>query len=245
VSTIIASLNVRGASKGRSKQLAARLRSYEPTVLLLTETPATSRLFELLAPDYPYLHASGSDSSARGAAVLSKAPLIALPTHSGIASRCAAAIVSGNTFVALYGPAKWKDAMALGEFWNATAGFLAQMSQPVVVSGDLNMGFSKLDNQIGTTRSWKRCADPNYQQLLDAGLTDAWRHVRGVDCREFSYYPSRRTGGREPHGRRLDHMLVSSSLEGQVQSCYYDHTTREYQDGQRVSDHSAMILKLQ
>ena len=244
--TRVASWNVRGASKPRARGIASRIQSYDADVVLLTEAGEGSAVFGLLADTYLHVHFSNAGARQRGSAILSKRPAVVdsgMPAT--LCNRCVAVEADGVTFMALYGPANWSDSELHGAFWRDALAYLKQKAaKDMLVSGDFNIGHSAEDNQIGSTSAWKRSADPYYREFVNAGFVDAWRKQHGSSAREYSYFPGRRTSGKEPHGRRLDHVFVSAGLASRIKACRYDHTARELTKDRRDSDHSALLIDL-
>lgn len=73
-----------------------------------------------------------------------------------------------------------------------------------------------------------------FDALLEQGGIDAWR-TRNPEAREFTWF-SRGYN----NGFRLDHALVSPSLDQKIKDVRYSHTERE----EGVTDHSVMVMDL-
>lgn len=243
--TKVVSWNIHGAST-RTDAMASRVSRYDADVVILSEAVERLSIFDILRERYPHMRFSAGDKKHRGSAILSKSALIKDETMPAILQgRCVSAETGGILYMALYGPATWKSLARHDAFWTAVIEYLASnANRDLLVSGDFNLGNAEADNEIGLTSNWKRFADPYYQKLTDLRFVDAWRQQHGADAREYSYYPHKRSGGKEPHGRRLDHLFVSANLAPRLAACSYDHGARTSESGKADSDHSAIQVDI-
>jgi len=100
----------------------------------------------------------------------------------------------------------------------------------LVVGGDLNVLEPTHQPHYSFLREWKY---EFYESFKENGFIDAFR-LFYPDVLEYSWY------GREGYGYRYDHCFVSKSLKKYIRMCQYLHKPRK----ERLSDHSAMLLKL-
>jgi len=80
----------------------------------------------------------------------------------------------------------------------------------------------------------------HFQQLLSAGLTDAFRLFEQPP-KSWSWWDYRNLAFRKNQGLRIDHILVSEALRTSVQACVIDKLPRK---NERPSDHAPVILTL-
>ena len=80
----------------------------------------------------------------------------------------------------------------------------------------------------------------HFQQLLGAGLTDAFRLFEQPP-KSWSWWDYRNLAFRKNQGLRIDHILVSEALRGTVQACMIDKLPRK---NERPSDHAPVIVTL-
>lgn len=103
------------------------------------------------------------------------------------------------------------------------------LAEDSVLMGDLNTG-RHYEDEAGATF----VSAHQFDALLEQGWIDAWR-TRNPEAREFTWF-SRGYN----NGFRLDHALVSPSLDQKIKDVCYSHTERE----EGVTDHSLMVMDL-
>ena len=81
----------------------------------------------------------------------------------------------------------------------------------------------------------------HFQALLALGLTDAYRLFE-QPAKSFSWWDYRMLGFQKNRGLRIDHILVSAPLLGQVQACTVDRAPRKWE---KPSDHAPVTVTLQ
>ena len=79
-----------------------------------------------------------------------------------------------------------------------------------------------------------------FQQLLALGLTDSFRMFDQLP-KSFSWWDYRMLGYQKNRGLRIDHVLVSDALKGQVKSCTIDRVPRKWE---KPSDHAPVTVEL-
>ena len=80
----------------------------------------------------------------------------------------------------------------------------------------------------------------HFQALIDLGLSDAFRLFEQPE-KSYSWWDYREFAFRRNRGLRIDHILVSQALKGQVSSCVIDKLPRK---NERPSDHVPVIVTL-
>jgi len=100
----------------------------------------------------------------------------------------------------------------------------------LIVCGDLNVLEPNHQPHYPFLCDWEYELYESFEQI---GFIDAFRLFYPDIC-EYSWY------GREGYGYRYDHCFISKEIEKYTKSCFYIHEPRK----NRLSDHSAMILKM-
>lgn len=80
----------------------------------------------------------------------------------------------------------------------------------------------------------------HFQGLLDLGLVDAFRLFEHPP-KTFSWWDYRMLGFQKNRGLRIDHVLVSTALQGSVTACEVDRAPRKWT---KPSDHAPVVLSL-
>jgi exodeoxyribonuclease III len=80
----------------------------------------------------------------------------------------------------------------------------------------------------------------HFQSLLGLGLVDAFRLFDQAP-KSWSWWDYRNLAFRKNQGLRIDHILVSDALRGQVQACVIDKLPRK---NERPSDHAPVVVTL-
>lgn len=79
-----------------------------------------------------------------------------------------------------------------------------------------------------------------FRQLLALGLTDTFRMFDQLP-KSFSWWDYRMLGYQKNRGLRIDHVLVTDALKGQVKSCTIDRIPRKWE---KPSDHAPVTIEL-
>lgn len=79
-----------------------------------------------------------------------------------------------------------------------------------------------------------------FQALLQLGLHDAYRLFEQAE-KTYSWWDYREFAFRRNRGLRIDYILVSEALKGQVLSCSIDKLPRK---SERPSDHTPVVVEL-
>ena len=80
----------------------------------------------------------------------------------------------------------------------------------------------------------------HFKALIELGLLDAFRMFEQPD-KSYSWWDYREMAFRRNRGLRIDHILVSTALKPQVQSCTIDKLPRK---NERPSDHAPVTVTL-
>lgn len=234
--------NIANPSKERAGKQALWLKQRPEDVLLLTEVKHSKGCIFLER----YLWAFGynvifpkPEENEYGVMVISKNKLT--PTGFSrlikyLPSRVASVKFNQLEIIGVYVPSRGFDE---GQRLVKKKSFLDSLSDALMKSGspgqrifcgDLNV---LEPNHIPHYNYFKDWEYDFYGGLAKHRLRDAFRDLH-PEAEEHSWF------GRTGKGYRYDHCFVSDDLKNAVQECYYLHEPRET----KLSDHSAMILKL-
>jgi exodeoxyribonuclease III len=133
---------------------------------------------------------------------------------------------------------RWLDAL---QAWVRAE--LAQHKQ-LVLMGDYNI--APEDRDVFDPVGWAgqiHCTvqeRDHFASLLGLGLVDAFRLFEQPP-KSWSWWDYRNLAFRKNQGLRIDHILVSTALQAQVQACVIDKLPRK---NERPSDHAPVVLTL-
>jgi exodeoxyribonuclease-3 len=122
----------------------------------------------------------------------------------------------------------------------------AEMSQhpQLAVLGDFNVAPQDQDSfdpeGLRDTIHHTREERAHFEALLSLGLVDAFRMFDQPE-KSFSWWDYRMLGFQKNRGLRIDHILVSTTLTGKVQSCEIDRAPRK---NPQPSDHTPVIATM-
>ena len=253
----IATFNVNGI-KTRLPNLLEWLEREQPDVACLQELKALDGMFPheaLLAAGYHALWKG--QRSWNGVAILARGrqpvevrrelPGDPLDEH----SRYLEAAVDGVIVACLYLPngnpqpgPKFDYKLAWFERLLAHARALADSGHPVVLAGDYNV--VPTDADIYSTRSWLQNAllqpapRAAYRRLLAQGWTDAIRALH-PDARIYTFWDYLRNGWPRDAGLRIDHLLLSESVQPRLVNAGVDKHVRGRAN---ASDHAPVWVEL-
>ena len=80
----------------------------------------------------------------------------------------------------------------------------------------------------------------HFRKLIELGLHDSFRMFEQPE-KSYSWWDYRMLGYQKNRGLRIDHILVSHSLQPQVKSCSVDRTPRKWQ---KPSDHAPVTVEI-
>lgn len=114
----------------------------------------------------------------------------------------------------------------------------------LVLMGDFNITFDDADvwDPEGLREAIHCTTEErsHLQALVGLGLHDAHR-LFAQPPRSFSWWDYRMLGFQKNRGLRIDHILVSDALQGQVRTCTIDRAPRK---NPQPSDHAPVLLTL-
>ncbi len=131
------------------------------------------------------------------------------------------------------------------EFLDAMAKRCADLSgRPLVVAGDFNIAPADIDvwdpeRFLGSTHVTDE-ERSRFQQILDAGLLDAFRCVE-PETVQHTWWDYRAGAFHRGHGLRIDLILASSDIAERITSC---GMVREFRKGPKPSDHAPVLLEI-
>lgn len=114
----------------------------------------------------------------------------------------------------------------------------------LIVAGDFNI--APEDRDVHDPEAWEGSvlvSDPErkkFHQLLELGFKDSFRLFDQPEA-SFSWWDYRAAAFRRNHGLRIDHILVSDQLAGQVTLSTIDRAPRQLD---RPSDHAPVVATL-
>ncbi len=253
----IATFNVNNVNK-RLPNLLRWLDAAKPDVVCLQELKAEDHAFPAAA-----IQAAGygavwvGQRSWNGVAILARGaePVEtrrALPGDpADVQSRYIEAAVGGVLVCSLYLPngnpqpgPKFAYKLAWFERLIAHAATLAASGLPVVLAGDYNVVPSPSDMYASKSHDDNALVQPEsraaYARLLAQGWTDALRTMH-PDEPSYTFWAYLRNGWGRDAGWRLDHLLLSPSLAGQMVAAGVD---RDVRGEAEASDHAPAWVEL-
>jgi exonuclease III len=242
------SWNIQQGGGTRIPRIVESVVTHDPDVIMLGEfrtRPGVALCVALVSRGWRYVESTSPIGSDNGLCVLSRTPMER-------ARLCPAPPENHARWLDVYFPAhklgvgvlhilclvpKLSDGLkdeAKVRFWNAVLGAAqSRLGEPFLFIGDFNTGVHLMD-EVGRTFA---CSE-HFAKLSTLGWTDMWRHYnRGKT--EWTWY-SKRKGGVQGNGFRLDHAFAAPSLVPRIASCRYSHKEREG----RISDHSILIVEV-
>jgi exodeoxyribonuclease-3 len=254
----VATFNVNNINK-RLPNLLAWLAAGRPDIVALQELKAKDAAFPVAAVEAAgYGAAWQGEKTWNGVALLARGaePVVirrSLPGDENNAqARYIEAAISGIVVASIYAPngnpqpgPKFEYKLAWMSRLIAHAADLKAAGVPVILAGDYNVAPTEID--IYPTRSWDDDAliQPaprrSFSRLVDQGWTDAIRHLH-PDERIYSFWTYWRGRFERDHGLRLDHILLSPDLAGNLIEAGVDRSVRG-QTG--ASDHAPVWAVLE
>ncbi len=253
----IATYNVNGVN-GRLPVLLRWLAEAQPDVVCLQELKAPQEKFPAKAlQELGYEALWHGQSRWNGVAILSRVGTIH-ETRRGLPgdpdpsqSRYIEAAVRGVLIAGLYLPngnprpgPKFDYKLAWFERLIEHAAFLVESGAPVVLAGDFNVMPTALD--VYKPERWINDAlfmpevRAAFARLLKQGWTDALRTLH-PDARVYTFWDYFRNAYARNAGLRIDHLLLSPSLEGQLRRAGVDSHVRGWE---KTSDHAPVWVEI-
>jgi len=232
---------------------------HRPDVLCLQELKCQEHQFPAeLFEERGYNLVLAGQKTYNGVAIASLHPISGLSTDFPVPgdgqARGIAAVTAGLRVVNVYvvnGKEPGDDAYDYKLHWLAELRrWLSADTAPdddVVLCGDFNVAPD--DRDVHDPDLWRGrvpCTGPErrrFSELLDWGLTDAWRHLnpQATGPSIYTWWDYRRGAFRRDHGLRIDHHLVTASVLARAREVRVD---RESRAAHRPSDHAPLTLVL-
>lgn len=149
-------------------------------------------------------------------------------------------------FVCIYSPNSQRELARIDfrmDFEDRLRDFLCELAKgkPVVMCGDLNVAHEEIDlKNPGPNRGNAGFSDEErskFQELLDAGFIDTFRHVYPKKTGAYSWWSYRFNARVNNAGWRIDYFLVSQDLEEQIEQV-------DIYSEVMGSDHCPVVLEL-
>ena len=149
-------------------------------------------------------------------------------------------------FVCIYSPNSQRELARIDfrmDFEDRLRDFLCELAKgkPVVMCGDLNVAHEEIDlKNPGPNRGNAGFSDEErskFQELLDAGFIDTFRHVYPKKTGAYSWWSYRFNARVNNAGWRIDYFLVSQDLEERIEQV-------DIYSEVMGSDHCPVVLEL-
>ena len=240
----------------RLPQLLAWLQAHAPDVVVLQETKLTDDKFPAAEIEAAGWHCAWhGQKTYNGVALLSREPATDvvrnIPGFDDHQARVIAGTVGGLRVIGAYFPngqapdsdkfvykMAWLDALRL---WLADE---LSRHPKLLLMGDYNI--APEDRDVFDPIAWAgqiHCTPQeraHFQGLIGLGLVDAFRRFEQPP-KSWTWWDYRNLAFRKNQGLRIDHVLVSAPLAGQVARCTIDKDTRR---NERPSDHAPVFVEL-
>lgn len=251
----IASWNV-NSLRVRFDHLSTWLQTHAIDVVMLQETKCTDDQFPLdMIEALRYQALFNGQKSYNGVACLTHQPVTPVFTDHALyrheQKRFLAVDYQGILIVNVYVPNG--QAIASEKFnykctWLAMLLAFIQEAQQrydkIVILGDFNIAPTAKDHTsadyIGDAIMKSPMEQAIFQQILDLGFVDSYRLFHEED-KQYTWWDYRLKAFDRNMGYRIDHILVSQTLQPQCQACDIDKSLRALD---KPSDHAPVILRL-
>lgn len=149
-------------------------------------------------------------------------------------------------FVCIYSPNAQRELARIDfrmDFEDRLRDFLSGLAatKPVITCGDLNVAHKEIDlKNPGPNRGNAGFSDEErgkFQELLDAGFIDTFRHVYPEKTGAYSWWSYRFNARANNAGWRIDYFLVSQDLEDRIEHA-------DIYPEVMGSDHCPVVLEL-
>ncbi len=231
--------NLQHGGGSRILRLTDAMLSYDADVIFLNEfrhnKPCEGLRSRLIEAGYAYQFAPHEETRKNIIFAASKTPFEATsfpgqlsdPKLGDFTARLLLVRIAGMNLFGIYMPTMEHKRPVFDFLLKLPPSFLSQDS---LLIGDLNTGRHYEDEKGASFVSAYQ-----FDELLQQGWIDSWRQ-RNPEAREFTWY-SRGYN----NGFRLDHALVSPSMNARIKTVRYSHQEREA----GLTDHSMMIVDLE
>jgi exodeoxyribonuclease-3 len=224
-------------------------------VLLLQELKGTEFPFDVFT-NLGYESVAVTQKAYNGVAILSRSPIESVSKalsgdESDVHARYLEVMVSGIRIVDIYlpngnpiGTEKFDYKLAWMERLITKMSHWKADGVPTVIGGDFNVIPEDID--CHKPASWIHDAlfqpEPRalYRAMLKLGYTDAFRSLH-TEGGQFTFWDYFRQAFDNNRGIRIDHFLVSPSLQSRIEACEIDKEPRALP---KPSDHTPILLTL-
>lgn len=253
----IATFNVNGVN-GRIEVLLRWLAEAEPDVVCLQELKSPDMRFPMKQIENAgYGAIWHGEKSWNGVAILARG-VLPIETRRGLPgdaddaqSRYIEAAVNGVLIGCLYAPngnptpgPKFDYKLRWLKRFETYARQLKKLDVPVVLAGDYNIIPTERD--VYNPERWRSDAlfreevKASFARLIRAGWTDALRKLH-PDQDLYTFWDYLRNAWERNAGLRLDHLLLSPTIKGRLQSAGVDRHVRGWH---HASDHAPAWIEL-
>ena len=240
----------------RLPHLSSWLQANPVDVIALQELKLTDDKFPHAEVEAAGYHASVfGQKTYNGVALLSREPandvVKNIPGFPDEQARVVTATVAGLRVVGAYfpnGQAPGSDKFGYKMQWlRALREWLREeltRHPRLVLMGDFNIAPD--DRDVYDPVAWAgqiHCTDEereHFRQLVGLGLVDAFREFEQPP-KSWSWWDYRNLAFRKNQGLRIDHILVSQPLRGELRACVIDKAPRKLE---RPSDHAPVVAEL-
>lgn len=251
----IASWNVNSLNV-RLPHVLAWCQDQNPDVLALQETKLTDERFPVKAIEEAGYHVAYSGQKTyNGVAVLGRQQptdlVTDIPGVEDPSRRVLAATIGDLRLINLYVP----NGKAVGtEKYDYKLNWLAGLRdwlrdelaqhERIAVVGDFNV--APADRDVHDPEEWREailCSTPEREalgELLALGFTDSFRRFEHPEA-TFSWWDYRTNNFKRNRGLRIDLILTSPALTGEVRASYVDPEPRRWE---RPSDHAPVVAEI-
>jgi exonuclease III len=239
------SWNIQQGGGKRADRIVGAICNHAPDVVALIEyrgEPGKELCRKLDDKGWKYVESTTSTGKGNGLCVVSRTPLLRrpnppVPPENAVRRLDVDLPAYGFGIGVLHIPGATSKlneerGAAKTRFWEAVlATAQSRRDEPFIFIGDLNTG-ARIDGQGFV------CAEYFGRMSGELRWIDLWRAFNG-NAKEYSWY-SKRKGGADRNGFRVDHAFASPALWPRVVGCRYSHSEREV----RTSDHSVVLVEI-
>lgn len=251
---MIASWNVNSLNV-RLTHVLDWLTANQPNILALQETKVTDPNFPIDAfREQGWQVAFSGQKTFNGVAIISREPIqvksVGFPDWADDQRRVLGAEIGDYFVLVVYVP----NGQSVGsekyqyklDWLSALKRYLDDLARhypKVIVLGDFNIAPEDQDVHDPALWDGQVLVSPDerahWRDLLSIGFTDAFRYINKEQ--QFTWWDYRQAAFRRNRGLRIDHILISSGLASQLESCWVDESPRKLE---RPSDHTPIIARL-
>jgi len=245
--------------KMRLPRVLELLEQYRPDLVFLQETKSDPDKFpemELEAVGYRAVHHSAGRWA--GVALLARTDATIENVCTGLEgepardeARWIEADVGGVRAVSVYvpngqevGAPAYADKLRFLEAIAERVPELITDERPVVIAGDFNVCRTDLDVYDPAAFAGSTHVQPEererFEAILDAGLVDCFRRLH-PDAIAYTWWDYRAGNFHKGLGLRIDYLLATPDLAGDVQRC---GMARDYRKGKKPSDHAPLMAQV-